>query len=43
MAPAKLEEANLRAGGGEAAKSMDRLSGLLKYLKYVHTAHYDNA
>jgi hypothetical protein len=27
---------NLRIGGGRAAESVDRLSELLKYLKYIH-------
>lgn len=31
---------NLRVGGG-AAESMDRLSGLLKYLKYIRKGQYD--
>jgi uncharacterized protein YndB with AHSA1/START domain len=32
---------NLRVGGG-VAESMDRLSKLLKYLKYIHKGQYDD-
>ncbi len=32
---------NLRVGGC-TAESMDRLAGLLKYLKYIHKGHHEN-